>query len=353
MEKSFISKIFLVVLLCAIILLFRLFWAYVSSIVLALLIASAFYPLYSWFRKKLKGREHSASLLMSLLVLLVLIIPLGGFVGTLSNEAYDFYGRTRDSVSLKKIQQWLEGDTLGARKVKQFGSLVNIEINSETIADLADSARNNVLLFLYRKLRSYASNMLNFLIHFFLMMMTIYYIFRDGVRLKNYISELVPFPMEQQELVVNKFREMGRAVIFGNGMSGIIQGILGGFGFFIFGLGSPFLWGTAIGFMAFLPIIGAYAIFVPATIILLIQDKTGMAIGFMAYNVCYASIIEYAIKPRLIGKGMHMNPLLVFIGILGGIKLFGLLGIIYGPLIMTIFLTLAEIYKLEYKETPA
>jgi predicted PurR-regulated permease PerM len=104
--------------------------------------------------------------------------------------------------------------------------------------------------------------------------------------------------------------------------------------------------------MAFLPIIGAYAIFVPATIILLIQDKTGMAIGFMAYNVCYASIIEYAIKPRLIGKGMHMNPLLVFIGILGGIKLFGILGIIYGPLIMTIFLTLAEIYKLEYKETP-
>jgi predicted PurR-regulated permease PerM len=146
---------------------------------------------------------------------------------------------------------------------------------------------------------------------------------------------------------------MGRAVIFGNGMSGIVQGILGGFGFFTFWLGSPFLWGTAIGFMAFLPIIGAYVVFIPATVILLIQDKIGMAIGFMAYNVCYASIIEYVIKPRLIGKGMRMNPLLVFIGILGGLKLFGILGIIYGPLIMTIFLTLAEIYKLEYKETPA
>jgi predicted PurR-regulated permease PerM len=353
MDQSFISKLFLVVLLCAVILLFRLFWTYVSSIVLALLIASAFYPLYSWFREKLKGREHSASLLMSLLVLLVLIIPLGGFVGTLSNEVYDFYSRTSSSEPLQKVQQWLESDSRGAQRVRQFGSLVNIQINSETIVDLADAVRNNVLLFLYRKLRSYASNMVSFLIHFFLMMMTIYYIFRDGARLKNYISDLVPFPLGQQELVVNKFREMGRAVIFGNGMSGIIQGILGGFGFFFFGLGSPFLWGTAIGFMAFLPIIGAYVIFIPATIILLIQDNIGMAIGFMAYNVGYASIIEYVIKPRLIGKGMRMNPLLVFIGILGGLKLFGLLGIIYGPLIMTIFLTLAEIYKLEYKETSA
>ena len=143
---------------------------------------------------------------------------------------------------------------------------------------------------------------------------------------------------------------MGRAVIIGNGLSGIIQGILGGFGFFLFGLGSPILWGTIIGFMAFLPIVGASVIFIPAGIILFIQGKTGLAVGYLAYNLCYSAIIEYIVKPRLIGKGMQMNPLLVFIGILGGLKLFGILGVIYGPLIMTTFLTLAEIYRLEYKE---
>jgi predicted PurR-regulated permease PerM len=142
---------------------------------------------------------------------------------------------------------------------------------------------------------------------------------------------------------------MGRAVIFGNGLSGIIQGILGGFGFFLFGLGSPFLWGTVIGVMAFLPIIGASIIFIPATLILLIQGEVGTGIGFFTYNVLYSSIMEYFIKPRLIGKGMRMNPILVFIGILGGLQLFGILGIIYGPLIMTIFFTLLEIYRLEYR----
>ena len=78
----------------------------------------------------------------------------------------------------------------------------------------------------------------------------------------------------------------------------------------------------------------------------------GLAIGYLIYNVIYSSIIEYLVKPRVIGKGMQMNSLLVFVGIIGGIKLFGILGIIYGPLIITIFLTLAEIYRLEYKEHP-
>jgi len=180
--------------------------------------------------------------------------------------------------------------------------------------------------------------------------MTIFYLFKDGGRLKAYLIELMPVPREQLEKVADKFQEMGRALIVGNGMSGIIQGLFGGFGFYFFGLGSPFLWGTVITFMAFLPIVGATAVFIPATIILLIQGKSGLALGYLIYNVTYSSIVEYLVKPKMIGQGMQMNALLVFIGILGGIKLFGILGIIYGPLIITTFLTLAEIYRLEYQQ---
>ncbi len=350
MEKSFGSKVFLVVLIGVLILLLRLFWAYISAIILALLIASAFYPLYARVKKLLKGEERGASMLMTIFIFLVLVIPVGGFVGTLSNEAFDFYRRSRDAVSLLKIQQTLESDSIWAQRIRRVGKLTGIEVNPETLEELATALGKNVGLFLSKQLRSMASNLLDFLIHFFLMMLIVYYIFRDGERLKNYISELLPFPMEQQELVVSKFREMARAVIVGNALNGIIQGIIGGFGFFFFGLGSPFLWGTLIGFMAFLPFIGATIVYVPAFIILLLHDKTGTAIGFLAYNGAYSIIMEYLFKPRMIGKGMRMNALLVFIGILGGIKLFGILGIIYGPLIMTIFITLAELYRLEYKE---
>ena len=212
------------------------------------------------------------------------------------------------------------------------------------------SIGKNIGLFLYNQISSIASNLVNFLIQFFLMALTMYYLFKDGVRLKRYFFELLPVPESQLEKLADKFHEMGRAIVVGNGLSGLVQGILGGLGFYFFGLGSPFLWGTVISFMAFLPIVGASAVFIPTAVILFLHGNSGLALGFLIYNLSYSSVIEYLIKPRLIGQGMQMNALLVFVGIIGGIKIFGILGIVYGPLIITVFLTLAEIYRLEYRD---
>jgi predicted PurR-regulated permease PerM len=353
MEKKYGSTFFLTFLLCFLLLFLWLFWTYVSAIVLALLTASVLYPMYLLIKKFFKGRESVASLFMVFFVLLILILPVGWFLSTLSNQAFDFYSRASSAVSLKKIQEGLEGDSLWAKRIRKAGKMTGMEITPETVEQLAASIGRNVGFFLYRQTSSIATNLLSFLIHFFLMMLLLYYLFRDGVRLKDYVTELLPVPKEQLEKVVKKFQEMGRAIIVGNGFAGIVQGALGGVGFYLFGLHAPFLWGTVIAFMAFLPIIGASVVFVPAAAIFLVQGKIGLGIGFLAYNVFYSSIMEYLIKPKVIGEGMQMNSVLVFIGIIGGIKLFGILGIIYGPLIITIFLTLAEIYRLEYKKQPA
>ncbi len=350
MEKPHSSRPFLIFLIISSALLLSLFWTFLSALILALLVTSVFYPVYLWVIKLLKGREVSASLFMCLFIFLVLVIPMGWFIGTLSNEAYDFYNNTRSALSLNEIEQALQSDSIWVQRIKKIGDMAGVKFTPDTVEQLAASLAKNVGLFLYKQLTAGATNILSFLLHFFLMMFTIYYLFRDGGRLKNYLFQLLPVPKEQLEKVFLKFQEMGRAIIVGNGLSGITQGILGGFGFFIFGLNSPVLWGTVITFMAFLPIIGASIVFVPAGVILIIKGKTGLGIGFLAYNVLYSSVIEYLVKPRLIGQGMQMNSLLVFIGIIGGIKLFGILGIIYGPLIITIFLTLAEIYRAEYKE---
>jgi len=349
MQEQFGSKFFITFMLCSLAFLLGLFWTYISAIVLALLTASVFYPLYTRVKPLFKGHEILASLFMTLFILLVLIIPMGWFATTLSNEALDFYNATRNSVSLNKIQEALASNSPFAQKIRKIGDLAGLELSPETIKHLSTSVGKEVGLFLYNQSRSMASNLFSFLVHFFLMMMTIYYLFKDGIRLKNYLSQLLPVPGEQLDKVINTFQEMGRALFIGNGLAGIVQGILGGFGFFIFGLNSSFLWGTVIALMAFLPIIGASIVFLPAAAILILQGKTSLGLGFLAYNIFYSSIIEYLIKPKLIGKGMQMNSLLIFIGIIGGIKLFGILGIIYGPLIITIFMTLAEIYRMEYK----
>ncbi|MDQ1335881.1 MAG: hypothetical protein QG552_2831 [Thermodesulfobacteriota bacterium] len=353
MEKKYGAALFLIFLISSLLLLLKLFWTYISAIVLALLIGSVFYPLYDRIKKAFRNRESLAALCVTLLLLAILVVPVGWFVGTLSNEAFEFYKRSSSEVSVKRIQDIIEHDPVWAERFKKIGKMTGVTITPDTVKELADTIGKEVGLFLYSQIRSMASNMLSFLIHFFLMMMTIFYLFKDGGRLKAYLIELMPVPRKQLEKVADKFQEMGRALIVGNGLSGIIQGIFGGFGFYFFGLGSPFLWGTVITFMAFLPIVGATAVFIPATVILLLQGNTGLALGYLIYNVTYSSIMEYLVKPRMIGQGMQMNALLVFIGILGGMKLFGILGIIYGPLIITTFLTLAEIYRLEYQQRTA
>jgi len=353
MEKRYGAALFLIFLISSLLLLLKLFWTYISAIVLALLIGSVFYPLYDRIKKAFRNRESLAALCVTLLLLAILVVPVGWFVGTLSNEAFEFYKRSSSEVSVKRIQDIIEHDPVWAERFKKIGKMTGVTITPDTVKELADAIGKEVGLFLYSQIRSMASNMLSFLIHFFLMMMTIFYLFKDGGRLKAYLIELMPVPRKQLEKVADKFQEMGRALIVGNGLSGIIQGIFGGFGFYFFGLGSPFLWGTVITFMAFLPIVGATAVFIPATVILLLQGNTGLALGYLIYNVTYSSIMEYLVKPRMIGQGMQMNALLVFIGILGGMKLFGILGIIYGPPIITTFLTLAEIYRLEYQQRTA
>lgn len=350
MDKHHGAKVFLILLILSLILLLKLFWTYISAIVLALLIASVFYPLYLLLKRAFRNREVIPSLILTMLILFILVVPVGWFVGTLSNEAFDLYKRTSNEVTLQHIQDTLENDPVWAARLKKLRELTGREITPENVEAFASSVGRKIGLFLYGQISSVASNVLSFLIHFFLMMLTIYYLFREGSRLKDFIIQLIPVPREQLEKIAGKFQEMGKAVFVGNGLSGIIQGMMGGFGFFMFGLNSPFLWGFVITFMAFLPIIGASVVFIPATVILILQGEMGVAFGFLAYNVGYSSIVEYFIKPRLIGQGMKMNALLVFIGIIGGIKLFGILGIVYGPLIITIFLTLAEIYRLEYKE---
>jgi predicted PurR-regulated permease PerM len=349
MDKQQGARFFLIFLSCSLLLILKLFWTFLSAIILAMLIVSVFYPLYAKVKALFRNREILASLLVTSVILITLIIPMTWFISTLSNEAYEFYSKSSNKVSLSKIKQTLEDDPVWTERFKKISTMTGVEITADTIEDLATSIGKNVGLFLYDQVRSIASNLLNFLIQFFLMGLTLYYLFKDGARLKQYFFQLLPVPEDHLEKLSHKFHEMGRAIVVGNGLSGIVQGILGGLGFYFFGLDSPFLWGTVICFMAFLPIIGASSVFIPTTIILFLNGSSGLALGYLIYNLSYSSVIEYLVKPRLIGQGMQMNSLLVFIGIIGGIKVFGILGIVYGPLIITVFLTLAEIYRLEYR----
>ena len=171
----------------------------------------------------------------------------------------------------------------------------------------------------------------------------------DGGRLVSFIVDLSPLPNNQDQILLKKFKDMAGAILIGNGFGGLIQGVAGGAVFSFFGLPSPFLWGVIMGLLAFLPIIGIGIVFIPAAIYLFLKGRIGASIFFIVFYVVLSGGVEYFFKPKLVGQRVKMHTLLVFLAIIGGLKLFGILGIIYGPLVITAFLTLTDIYRSNYQ----
>ena len=142
---------------------------------------------------------------------------------------------------------------------------------------------------------------------------------------------------------------MAGAILIGNGLCGLIQGILGGVVFYLFDLKSPFMWGVIMSLLAFLPIVGIGIVYIPAAVYLFAIGRVSTGVFFIVFYLVLSMGIEYMVKPKLVGRKVKMHMLLVFLSIIGGLNLFGILGIIYGPLVVTAFLTLTDIYHSNYK----
>ena len=193
------------------------------------------------------------------------------------------------------------------------------------------------------------ANIVNFVVDFFFMLLIVFYLLIDSQRLVSFIVGLSPLPDDQDEKLIQKFKDMAGAILIGNGLGGLIQGTLGGIVFAFFGFRSPFLWGVIMALLAFLPIVGVGAVFMPAALYLILQGRLAAGIFFIVFYIVLSGGIEYLFKPKLVGKRVQMHTLLVFLSIIGGLKLFGILGIIYGPLVVTAFLTLTDIYESSYQ----
>ena len=324
-----------------------LFWPFLSLIILGAIITGICKPFYSALERK--TNPSFASLLTCFIVFIMLFIPITFFVGILSKEAYDLYLAAKSVVLNDEIKHFLESSRL-LEDTNLFLARFNMQITGEELNKAVSEAAKTVGLFLYDQARSIASNMLVFLVDFFFMLLIIYYLLIDSDKLVSFIINLSPMPREHDEKLIQKFKDMAGAVLIGNGLGGLVQGILGGIVFALFDLRSPFLWGVIMGLLAFLPILGIGMVFIPVSIYFALNGRIGAGLFFFVFYIVLSGGIEYLFKPRLVGKRVKMHTLLVFLSIVGGLKLFGILGIIYGPLLVTAFLTLTDIYKSSYRK---
>ena len=344
--RDMILWFFLALFLISCFLLGWLLWPFYSVIVLAIVITGVFNPVYRALHRKLNATL--SSLITCTIIFFVLFVPVSAFVGILANEAYDLYLTAKDAVLSNPIKELLENSKI-VDKINGILTNFGVKITGDELNKGVAELGRTVGLFLYQQARSMTANIVNFVVNFFFMLLIVFYLLIDSRRLVSFIVGLSPLPNDQDEKLIQKFKDMAAAILLGNGLGGLIQGTLGGIVFAFFGFRSPFLWGVIMALLAFLPIVGVGAVFLPAALYLILQGRLAAGIFFIVFYVVLSGGIEYLFKPKLVGKRVQMHTLLVFLSIIGGLKLFGILGIIYGPLVVTAFLTLTDIYKSSYQ----
>jgi predicted PurR-regulated permease PerM len=346
-SRQMILWFFLAVFTASCILMGWLLWPFLSVIILAIVVSGVFAPVYRFIHQKLNS--SLSSLLTCILIFLVLFLPLSFFVGILANEAWDLYLTARGALQNKPFMELLEKSDI-FDTINLFLAKFKIQITGEQLNKAIAEIGRVVGLFLYEQARSITTNVFKFIVNFFFMLLIIFYLLIDSPRLVAFIVKLSPLPEDQDQKLIQKFKDIAAAILLGNGLGGVIQGTLGGMVFALFGIKSPVLWGVIMALLAFLPIVGIGAVFIPAAIMLFLQGRFAAGIFFIVFYIIVSVGIEYFFKPRLVGQRVRMHTLIVFLSIIGGLKLFGILGIIYGPLVVTAFLTLAEIYQASYQQ---
>jgi len=336
--------VFFIALFCfAILLAGKLIAPFFAIIILGIVSTGIFNPVFKLFSKKLTPKV--ASVLTCILIFFVVFIPVVFFVGILSKEAFTLYAMAKDAVFSNQLKNLLETTQV----LERFnGLLVKAGVEKVVTWDELISPISELGKFvgfsLFEQARFITSNVFNIVLYFCLMLIVVFYMFIDGDQFIKYIYDLSPLPDEHDEKLFGKFKDMAGAVLIGNGFGGLIQGVAGGTLFLFLGWNSPFLWGVIMGFLAFLPIVGIGIVLVPTAAILMLKSRLAAGVFVLVFYAVLSWGIEYVFKPKVVGNRVRMHPLIVFFAIIGGLKVYGLLGIIYGPLIATLFLTLADIY---------
>jgi predicted PurR-regulated permease PerM len=216
----------------------------------------------------------------------------------------------------------------------------------------ADSQRSQAVLAAVASSAGLVKNLLGagtvLALDVFLMAVTTYYFFLDGRRLFSEVTRLVPIDRRYVDAFAKEFRDVAYAIVYGNSLTSVLQGAVGLFGLWLAGVPHPAVWGVAMAVVALVPIGGTALVWVPISCVLLLTGKYAEGLFLLGWGTLVVSTLDNFLRPRLCGARMTLHPLLVFLSIFGGLAVFGLKGLLIGPLIASLFMTMVRIYRRDF-----
>ncbi len=316
----------------SLIIVYFIFQPFLASLILASVFAFIFQPIYKKLLSITKKREGLSALATTFLAIVIAIVPLA-FLGSLvlkeSTELYQTLVKGENGGLVGTLK-------LVAENLRNFlPNTFNLDINQYATQGLESLILNLGAIF-----SSFAKILLNTLVF----LIAFYFMLKDGGRLKDYFILLSPLDDKDDEMIVKRLESAVLATVKGSLTIGLIQGALTGLGFALFGVPSPALWGSTAAIAALIPGVGTSLVIIPAIFYLLLTGNTVAGIGLLAWGLTAVGLIDNFLGPRLLGRGMHLHPLVVFLAVLGGLAFFGPLGFLLGPLAISLCLALIDIY---------
>jgi len=313
---------------------------FLAALVVAAAFALIFFPVHLWIRKRVVSNRSAAAAVSTLLAVLTLALPLLVFGALLIAESREIYPKTN---------QWLSAISqkdLDLTIPEKFKAYITIDPN-EILTDSLKTLQEKIS----RSGAGLLKNIFFFFVNFFVMAFSLFALFRDGERFLNWFIDLIPMDQEYKHRVANQLYLTTMAVVRGLLLTAIIQGFIGAFGYWLAGVKAPALFGLLTTFAAVVPFVGTTLVWIPLSIAMyfIAGFKTGLFLALWGGLV--VSLVDNFLRPILIGRDAKLPVFLLFLGIIGGMKVYGPLGLFLGPLLIACVIVFLQIYR-EAKNLP-
>jgi len=322
---------------------------YVGAIVLAFVLSLLCFPLHQYFERKLPGRPNLVASISCLLLVVVILVPASLVFMAIVQQGIAF---------TKQSYQWLNAG--GAEQLSQHPLVQSVLHKINQLLPTEQISGERIVQQLTELASGFGKELLNLstkvvgdvtglIFGFILMLFILFFLLRDHEKIVDTLHWIIPLSRSQEQALLEEAKTVARSAVMGSFLTAIAQGIAGGIAMAIVGLPGLF-WGTMMAFASFIPAVGTALIWVPASLYLLLTGDWPWAIFMVIWGAVVVGSIDNILRPMLMQGSSGMNTLLIFLSLLGGIQLFGLIGVIYGPIIFALTLVLLKLYTIEFKD---
>ncbi len=322
-------------------------WPFLKPLFLGAILSSLCSPLFKLFVRLSGGRRSLASGLTLLVLFLIVVGPVSGFLGVVINQALNV---SNDAIPW--VKQHLHnngGFELHDWLVQRFPLLTDYVPTQEKIMETAGNIAQTIGGALVAGATQMTAGTATFILNLFVMFYAMFFFLKDGNSILEKIFYFMPLRHEDELRMLERFTSVTRATVKGTLFIGLIQGGLAGIAFWIAGIGGWAFWGTIMVILSIVPGVGAALVWVPAVIFLFISGQNLAGTLLAIWCAAVVGTVDNVLRPALVGKDAKMPDLLILVGTLGGLFLFGPIGFIIGPVICGLFLTAWDIYGTTFK----